>query len=64
MRFLRVTDLNSHGLWKEDESGKSYYAYGGDFNEVVHDGTFVMVSERNVCLALHSLTITGWPLLQ
>ena len=37
-----VWEWANHGLWKEDEDGKSYYAYGGDFGEYPHDGTFVM----------------------
>ncbi|KAL2431362.1 Beta-galactosidase [Exophiala dermatitidis] len=32
----------NHGLWKEDNNGKNYYAHGGDFGDVPNDGTFVM----------------------
>lgn len=37
-----VWEWANHGLWKEDADGKGYYAYGGDFGEWPHDGTFVM----------------------
>ncbi|KAH8170135.1 glycosyl hydrolases family 2, TIM barrel domain-containing protein [Sarocladium implicatum] len=36
-----VWEWANHGLWKE-EDGKGFYAYGGDFGEWPHDGTFVM----------------------
>jgi beta-galactosidase len=33
----------NHGLLTKDkQTGEEYYAYGGDFDEEVHDGTFVM----------------------
>ncbi|ORX95936.1 beta-galactosidase [Clohesyomyces aquaticus] len=33
----------NHGLLTKDkQTGEEYYAYGGDFGEVPHDGTFVM----------------------
>jgi beta-galactosidase len=33
----------NHGLLTKDkETGEEFYAYGGDFGEVVHDSTFVM----------------------
>ncbi|KAG5949934.1 hypothetical protein E4U53_005633 [Claviceps sorghi] len=34
-----IWEWANHGLWKED---CGYYAYGGDFGETPHDGTFVM----------------------
>lgn len=37
-----IWEWANHGLWKEDEDGKSYYAYGGDYGDVPNDGTFVM----------------------
>lgn len=30
-----------HGLERTDENGNRFYAYGGDFGETLHDGTFV-----------------------
>jgi beta-galactosidase len=30
-----------HGIEQTDENGVSYYAYGGDFGEELHDGNFV-----------------------
>lgn len=30
-----------HGLLKTDESGRRYWAYGGDFGETIHDSNFV-----------------------
>ncbi|KAF4969033.1 hypothetical protein FSARC_3687 [Fusarium sarcochroum] len=37
-----IWEWANHGLWKEDESGAGYYAYGGDFGDTPNDGTFVM----------------------
>jgi beta-galactosidase len=38
-----IWEWANHGLLKKDEkSGKEFYAYGGDFGEYPHDGTFVM----------------------
>ncbi|TDZ38991.1 Beta-galactosidase [Colletotrichum trifolii] len=37
-----IWEWANHGIWKEDADGKKYYAYGGDFGERPHDGTFVM----------------------
>ena len=37
-----IWEWANHGLWKQDADGKGYYAYGGDFGEYPHDGTFVM----------------------
>ncbi|KAK2593618.1 Beta-galactosidase (Lactase) [Conoideocrella luteorostrata] len=34
-----IWEWANHGLWKEDSG---YYAYGGDFGETPHDGTFIM----------------------
>ena len=30
-----------HGIRRERDDGKSYWAYGGDFGEIIHDGNFV-----------------------
>jgi beta-galactosidase len=30
-----------HGLRTKDANGKEFYAYGGDFGELIHDGNFV-----------------------
>jgi beta-galactosidase len=30
-----------HGILRTDDEGTPYYAYGGDFGEAFHDGTFV-----------------------
>lgn len=35
-------EFANHGLLKQNESGKSFYAYGGDFGDVPNDGNFVM----------------------
>jgi beta-galactosidase len=37
-----VWEWRDHGLLKKNEDGEPFYAYGGDFGEVVHDGNFVM----------------------
>ncbi|WP_432207025.1 glycoside hydrolase family 2 TIM barrel-domain containing protein [Curtobacterium flaccumfaciens] len=37
-----VWEWRDHGLLAHTASGEPYYAYGGDFHEVVHDGNFVM----------------------
>ncbi|MBF4605080.1 glycoside hydrolase family 2 TIM barrel-domain containing protein [Curtobacterium sp. VKM Ac-2884] len=37
-----VWEWRDHGLLAQTASGQDYYAYGGDFHEVVHDGNFVM----------------------
>lgn len=37
-----IWEWANHGLWKEIEDGKGYYAYGGDFGDEPNDGTFVM----------------------
>lgn len=37
-----IWEWANHGLEKLDRSGKPFYAYGGDFGEPIHDGTFVM----------------------
>lgn len=49
-----IWEWANHGLWKDDKtSGKKFYAYGGDFNEVYHDGTFVM---DGLCSSNHKPT--------
>jgi beta-galactosidase len=37
-----VWEWRDHGLLTTAPDGTPYYAYGGDFEEVVHDGNFVM----------------------
>lgn len=37
-----VWEWRDHGLLARTPDGTPYYAYGGDFGEVVHDGNFVM----------------------
>ncbi|RKN05817.1 glycoside hydrolase family 2 TIM barrel-domain containing protein [Streptomyces radicis] len=36
-----VWEWIDHGLPKRTEDGKTYFAYGGDFGEELHDGNFV-----------------------
>ncbi|MEU9313684.1 glycoside hydrolase family 2 TIM barrel-domain containing protein [Streptomyces sp. NPDC048256] len=37
-----VWEWRDHGISTTTAAGTPYYAYGGDFGEVVHDGNFVM----------------------
>ena len=37
-----VWEWRDHGILTHTADGTPYYAYGGDFGEVVHDGNFVM----------------------
>lgn len=37
-----VWEWRDHGLAATTEDGTPYFAYGGDFGEVIHDGNFVM----------------------
>jgi beta-galactosidase len=37
-----VWEWRDHGIQSSSPSGQPFYAYGGDFGEVVHDGNFVM----------------------
>ncbi|HWI01577.1 MAG TPA: glycoside hydrolase family 2 TIM barrel-domain containing protein, partial [Propionibacteriaceae bacterium] len=37
-----IWEWRDHGLLSRTEDGIEYYAYGGDFGELVHDGNFVM----------------------
>ena len=37
-----VWEWHDHGIRTTTPAGTPYYAYGGDFGEVVHDGNFVM----------------------
>ena len=37
-----VWEWKDHGLRTPTEDGTEFFAYGGDFGEVVHDGNFVM----------------------
>ncbi|ONI86487.1 beta-galactosidase [Actinosynnema sp. ALI-1.44] len=31
-----------HGIAQQDSAGRTFYAYGGDFGETIHDGSFVI----------------------
>lgn len=37
-----IWEWSNHGLQKLNPEGQLFYAYGGDFGEWLHDGTFVM----------------------
>ena len=37
-----VWEWIDHGIPKKTEDGRTYYAYGGDFGEEVHDGNFII----------------------
>ncbi|GAB3579019.1 glycoside hydrolase family 2 TIM barrel-domain containing protein [Leifsonia lichenia] len=37
-----VWEWRDHGILTTTDDGTPYYAYGGDFGEVIHDGNFVM----------------------
>lgn len=37
-----VWEWADHGIRKTDENGVEYFAYGGDFGDVLNDGNFVM----------------------
>ncbi|WP_051619628.1 glycoside hydrolase family 2 TIM barrel-domain containing protein [Haematomicrobium sanguinis] len=36
-----VWEWLEHGVRQRDENGTDYFAYGGDFGEVIHDGNFI-----------------------
>ncbi|GMK54128.1 hypothetical protein CspeluHIS016_0107140 [Cutaneotrichosporon spelunceum] len=36
-----VWEWIDHGILQHSPDGRAYYAYGGDFGEVIHDGNFV-----------------------
>lgn len=49
-----IWEWANHGLWKKDaDTGKKYYAYGGDFGDVPNDGDFVM---DGLCFSDHTPT--------
>lgn len=48
-----IWEWANHGLWVKKEGEKGFYAYGGDFGETPHDGTFVM---DGMCFSDHSPT--------
>lgn len=53
-----IWEFVNHGIWvNPDPEGKTrekpYYAYGGDFGESTHDGTFIM---DGLCFSNHTLT--------
>ena len=37
-----VWEWRDHGIRTRTKDGTEFFAYGGDFNEVIHDGNFVM----------------------
>ncbi|HET7139080.1 MAG TPA: glycoside hydrolase family 2 TIM barrel-domain containing protein [Arthrobacter sp.] len=37
-----VWEWRDHGIRTHTEDGTEFFAYGGDFNEVIHEGNFVM----------------------
>jgi beta-galactosidase len=37
-----VWEWRDHGLLSRTDEGTEFYAYGGDFGEIIHDGNFVM----------------------
>jgi beta-galactosidase len=41
-----VWEWRDHGILTTTPDGAPYYAYGGDFGEVIHDGNFVMDGMR------------------
>ncbi|OAA52923.1 Glycoside hydrolase family 2, TIM barrel [Cordyceps fumosorosea ARSEF 2679] len=45
-----IWEWANHGLQTSDQAGQGFYAYGGDFGETVHDGTFVM---DGLCSSAH-----------
>lgn len=47
-----IWEWANHGLWK-DEGKKQFYAFGGDFNDIPNDGTFVM---DGLCFSDHTPT--------
>ncbi|KAL2679051.1 hypothetical protein Neosp_009807 [[Neocosmospora] mangrovei] len=47
-----IWEWANHGLWKQ-EPEKGFYAFGGDFGEFPHDGTFAM---GGLCSSAHDPT--------
>ncbi|RTE84746.1 hypothetical protein BHE90_000793 [Fusarium euwallaceae] len=47
-----IWEWANHGLWKQ-EGDKGFYAFGGDFGEFPHDGTFTM---SGLCNSAHDPT--------
>ncbi|KAI8716670.1 Beta-galactosidase [Fusarium sp. LHS14.1] len=47
-----IWEWANHGLWKQ-EGDKGFYAFGGDFGEFPHDGTFAM---GGLCNSAHDPT--------
>ncbi len=48
-----IWEWANHRLWKEDTNAKSYCAYGRDYEEKLHDCTFVM---KGPCNSEHEQT--------
>ncbi|AJT41056.1 glycoside hydrolase family 2 TIM barrel-domain containing protein [Psychromicrobium lacuslunae] len=61
-----VWEWRDHGLLSQNSDGESFYAYGGDFGEVVHDGNFVMdgliLSDDTPTPGLHEFKAVVQPL--
>jgi beta-galactosidase len=61
-----VWEWIDHGLTATDEHGRRYAAYGGDFGEVLHDGSFVidglLLPERAPSPGLLELAAVNAPL--
>ncbi|RSM06502.1 hypothetical protein CEP52_005694 [Fusarium oligoseptatum] len=47
-----IWEWANHGLWKQ-ETDRGFYAFGGDFGEFPHDGTFTM---SGLCNSAHDPT--------
>jgi beta-galactosidase len=60
-----VWEWRDHGLLATTPDGRPYYAYGGDFGEVVHDGNFVMdgmvLSDDTPSPGLHEFAAVAAP---
>ena len=48
-----IWEWANHGLWVKNEGESGFYAYGGDFGDTPHDGTFVM---DGMCFSDHTPT--------
>lgn len=61
-----VWEWRDHGILTRTAEGTPYYAYGGDFGEVVHDGNFVMdgmvLSNDEPTPGLHEFAAVAQPL--
>lgn len=61
-----VWEWRDHGILTKNAEGEPFYAYGGDFGEVVHDGNFVMdglvLSDDTPTPGLHEFKAVVQPL--